>query len=290
MRLLRPLHCLVVLALLAAVAPPASARVSAVGLIDYTKKNFKIGDWVRYRVEASNSKGMEDVKQQEVRVVGEETYRGEKCFWLETWYGPDQKTADYDLTLISYAIFKDVAPDVHYRNYMRLILVGLDDDGVPEMNDLQRSGGGGPPPDLRQYRGKIDTLGVEKVATGTKGAVEARLERLVRRLIRTHPGADSTINLITVTTRKTWFSREIPVTGVAREDEETEKRVQAYRLGTPSTDAPETLSEAMTRTATIVDWGTGAHSELLQQWRDKRGLLRAKAGGSVGLDDEASPR
>lgn len=287
------LGCLVVLSLLAGPATRAAAtRISAVGLIDYTRRNFKVGDWVRYRVEVSNSKGQEDVNQQEVRIVGEETYRGEKCFWVETWYGPQEKSASYDLTLVSYDVFKDVAPDVHYRNYMRLVLLGLDSEGIPEMIDLQRSNPNAPLPDLRPYRGTLDTLGVEKVAAGTRGEVEARLVRLVRRLSRTHPDADSTVNRISVTTRKSWLSRQVPLTSLAREEELIEKKVQAYKLGTPSTAAAETTTETLTRLAVAIDWGTGAKSELLQQWRDHRGLLRTGAGaaGGLGVEDEASPR
>ena len=283
------LACLVVLLLLAGSASTASAvRVSAIGLIDYSKKNFKVGDWVRYRVDVATSSGVEDVNQQEVRIVGEETYRGEKCFWVETWYGRDEPSANYDLTLMSYDVFKDVAPDVHYRNYMRLVLLGMNEQGVPEMNSLQRSNPNAPLPDLRPYRGTVDTLGIEKVDT-EKGPIEARLVRLVRRLTRTHPDADSTINRINVTTRKTWFSRAVPVTGVVREDEVTEKRIQSYRLGTPSTDAPEQVAESLTRTAVAVAWGTGARSDILQQWRDNKGLLRP-AGAGIGLEGEVPPQ
>ncbi len=271
-----------------ACASPTWARVSAVGLIDYTKPNFKVGDWVRYRVDLSSSSGLEDVKQQEVRIVGEETYRGEKCFWVETWYGADEPSASYDLTLVSYEAFKDVAPDVHYRNYIRLVLLGMDNEGIPEMNDLQRSNPNSAPPDLRPYRGTIDTLGVESVET-PRGTIEARLQRLQRRLSKTHPLADSTINRINEMTRKSWHSRTVPVTSLVKEEEVSQQFVQAYKLGTPSTDAPLAMVSGFERTATVIDWGTGAHSELLQQWRDNRGLLRVQTRGT-GVEEEPFPR
>jgi len=269
-------------------AGPAWSRVSAVGLLDYTKKNFKMGDWVRYKIEISNSHGHEDVKMQEVRIVGEEVYRGEKCFWVETFYGSDLEKADVDLALVSYDVFKDVAPDVHYRNYMRLILIGLDDEGIPEMSDLQRSNPNSPPPDLRPYRGQVDSLGIQNVKTD-KGAMDAALVRITRRLSRTHPDADSTINRITDTVRDTWYARKVPVTSVVREDETSTRKIQAYKLGTPSTDAPETIEESLTRTAVVVDWGTGATSDMLAQWRDKRGLLRAKGTSGYGIEGETPP-
>ena len=279
----------IVLALLAGPsAGPATARVSAVGLLDYSKKNFKMGDWVRYKVEVSNSHGNEDVNLQEVRIVGEETYRGERCFWVETWYGPDEKSAAFDLALMCYEVFNDIAPDVHYRNYMRLVLLGLDDEGVPEMNDLQRSNPNAAPPDLRPYRGQVDTLGVEAVET-PKGKLDGNRVRITRRLSRTHPEADSTVNRITDTVRDTWFNRKVPVTSVLQENEVSTRKIQSYKVGTPSTDATETIDESMNRTAIAVEWGTGAKSTLLEQWREKRGLLRAKGAGGVGLEGEAPP-
>jgi hypothetical protein len=260
---------------LAASISPAHARVSAIGIIDYTKKNFSVGDWVRYRVDLSTTRGIEDVKQQEVRIVGEETYRGEKCFWVETWYGPDEETASFDLTLMSYEVFKDVAPDVHYRNYIRLVLLGMDNDGVPEMNDLQRSNPNAAPPDLRPYRGIVDTLGVETIETA-RGKIESRLVRLQRTLSKSRAIADSTVNRISDVTRKTWLSRSVPVTSLVREEETTNQLMQAYALGTTSTDAPRILLSGLDRTATVVDWGKGASSDLLVQWREGRGLLRVE--------------
>jgi hypothetical protein len=277
-----------VLALPVVAARPALARVSAVGLIDYTKKNFKVGDWVRYRIEIENSRGMEDVKLQEVRIVGEETYRGERCFWVETWYGPEEKAASYDLSLMSYDVFKDVAPDVHYKHYVRLVMAGVDDQGVPEMNDLARSNPEAPLPDLRPLRGTRDTLGVETLET-PRGPIEAEVLRLKRRIARTYPNPDSTLNNITETSRKTWFSRTVPLTSVVREEEVTDKKIQVYAVGQPSTTAPETVVETVLSRANLVDWGSGAKSDLLQQWRNNRGLLRPRAN-AVMEDDPNPPR
>jgi len=44
--------------------------------------------------------------------VGAETYRGEPCFWVETWFEPDTTRASYDLTLLSAKAFKDAKTDV----------------------------------------------------------------------------------------------------------------------------------------------------------------------------------
>jgi hypothetical protein len=37
--------------LLSAASPALAMRVNGIGLIDYTKKSFKVGDWVRYKID-----------------------------------------------------------------------------------------------------------------------------------------------------------------------------------------------------------------------------------------------
>jgi len=288
-----PLAIVVLLAsgLLALAAPAAHARVSAVGLLDYTKKNFKVGDWVRYRVDVSNDLGNEDMNYQEVRIVGEDTFRGEKCFWVETWYGPDSLRASFDLALVSYDVFKDPDSDLRYQLYVRMVLYGVDEDGVPDLVELRPSTAS-KNPDLRPLRGQIDTLGTEAVSTA-KGAIDARLVQLQRKLRNPRQMADSTVNKITDMVRKTWVTRKVPVTSVVKEEEVNKRLVQSYAVGQPSTSAPENLVETLFRTATVVDWGTGAKSELLASWRKHRGFMKPNSGGAgmgVGEDPTDMPR
>ena len=75
--------------------------------------------------------------------------------------------------------------------------------------------------------------------------------------------ADSTVNRITDIVRKTWMSRKVPVTSVVKEEEVNKRLTQSYAVGQPSTSTPEILIDTLYRTATVVDWGTGAKSELL---------------------------
>ena len=263
--------------------PAAHAGVSAVGLVDYTKKNFKVGDWVRYRVDVSNDRGDEDLQYQEVRVVGEDTFRGERCFWVETWYGPDSLRASYDIALVSYDVFKDPDSDLRYQLYVRMVLAGMDEEGVPELIELRKSSGS-KDTDLRPLRGQRDTVGVEAVATA-RGSIEARLVRLTRKLQNPRQMADSTVNRITDMERKTWIARSVPITSVVKEEEVNARKIQSYAVGQPSTSAPESLLETIYRTATVVNWGTGAKSETLASWRKHRGFMRPNSGAGVGVDD-----
>jgi hypothetical protein len=270
---LRPAVLVAGLGLLGLLAPAASARVNSVGLIDFTKKNFKMGDWVRYRIESSNSLGHEDVSYQEVRIVGEEVFRGEKCFWVETLYGPELKTAAVDLGLVSEDGFKEPNPDVHFSFYLRKTLFGYDAEGVPDILELRRSDPTRPLPDLTHLRGEVDTLGTDTLETA-KGSLVARLIQIHRKINNPRTTPDSTVNQISETFRKDWVSRKVPITSLVREEETLQKKVQAYKLGTVSTGVPESVIETHTKVVQMIDWGTGAKSELLEDYRKKKGTVK----------------
>ena len=255
--------------LLSAASPALAARVNGIGLIDYTKKSFKVGDWVRYKIEVANSNGLERENFQELRIVGDETFRGEPCFWVETWFGPDSIRAAYDLTLMSYKAFNDPQATVRFSIYTRLMMLDQDEQGRPEMTEVRLADKSGVAPDLTPYQGKVDTLGVERVTT-PKGALDATLVRLERKLRNPRDTADSTINKITHVMRKSWVSRKVPITSLVSEDETEDWLIQAYKLGEVSTNAPEVPYSSENRKVTVIDWGTGAKSSLLAGWREKK--------------------
>jgi hypothetical protein len=249
--------------------PAFAARASGIGLIDYSKKNFKIGDWVRYKIEVSNSNGMEAVNLQEVRIAGEETFRGEPCTWIETWFGPDSLTATYDLTLMSNAVFKDPQWDVRYSVYARMMMLDFDDQGRPEMTEVKMAGNPKSLPDLSSLRGKVDTLGFETVHT-PRGPIQARMLQLERKIRNPRDTPDSTINKITDVHRTSWVSRRVPITSLVKEEEIEDWLIQSYRLGEVSTKAPEVPYSSETRKVQVVAWGSGAKSSLLKLWREKK--------------------
>jgi hypothetical protein len=252
-----------------AAAPAFAARVSGIGLIDYRKKNFKVGDWVRYRVEVANSNGMEAVNFQELRIAGEENFRGEPCTWVETWFGKDSTSASWDLTLISNEVFKDPQSDVRFSSYARMMMLDTDEEGRPDMTEVKRAGDPNTLPDLTPYRGKVDTLGFDKVET-LRGAIEARMVKLTRKLRNPRDIGDSTINKITEVVRTSWISPRVPITSLVQEEEIEDWRIQAYKVGEVSTSAPEVPFSSESRKVTVVDWGTGARSTLLKLWRQKK--------------------
>jgi hypothetical protein len=158
---------------------------------------------------------------------------------------------------------------VRFSIYTRLMMLDQDDQGRPEMTEVRLADKSGVLPDLTPYQGKIDTLGVERIET-PKGALDARLVRLERKLRNPRDTADSTINKITHVIRKSWVSRKIPITSLVGQDETEDWLIQAYKLGEVSTTAPEVPFSSENRKVTVVDWGTGAKSSLLAGWREKK--------------------
>jgi hypothetical protein len=251
-------------------APAFAGRTSGIGLVDYRQKNFKVGDWVRYKIEVSNSNGNENVASQELRVLAEETFRGEPCTWFETLYGPDTTDYESDIMLVSNEAFKDPQADVRFPVYARMMMMEVDDQGVPVMVEMQRTGSRNPVlPDMSNLRGEVDTLGFEKVET-PRGTLEGQIVRLHRKLRNPRDMADSTINRITDTKRTSWMSRKVPITSLVKDYEIEDWFYQAYKLGEVSTSAPEIPVSSETRLATVVAWGTGAKSDLFELWKKSR--------------------
>ncbi len=268
----------VVLAVLAAAASPLLAATSAVGLVDYSgKPNFKLGDWVRYRFTIETSDGHESVGYQEVRIVGEEDYRGEKCFWVETGAGRDTSALFRTLMLMSYDAFKDPNADVRYKRYMRMLMMGpaINNSG-PELLEVEHPKEDAPPTpeELAQLRGKIEDKGPITVET-VRGPIPARASFVLRKVGATDPQPDSTIQMITETKRTISVSRKIPITSQARFEQFETVYKKAWGTGQVSTEAPENVVSWSKIDSKVVAWGTGASNLMLEAWRKQGSLLDA---------------
>ena len=121
--------------------------------------------------------------------------------------------------------------------------------------------------------------------------IDASVFELKRKIQNPRQMADSTVNRITDMTRKTWRSPKVPLTSLVKETEVNHRLIQSYAVGKPSTSAPEIPLNTLFRTATVVDWGTGAKSEMLITWRKHRGFVRPNSMGPNGaaIEDAASP-
>jgi hypothetical protein len=160
-----------------------------------------------------------------------------------------------------------------------MMMLDSDEEGRPQMTEVKRAGDIKTLPDLAPLRGKVDSLGYETVQT-PRGAFEARMIMLQRKLQNPRSSADSTVNKITDLHRKTWISRKIPITSLVKEEETEDWRVQSYAVGEVSTTAPEVPFSSETRKVSVVGWGTGAKSYLLGLWRQKKAEIKLPAAGN----------
>jgi hypothetical protein len=259
----------------------ARAASISIGLLDFSSKtpNFKVGDWVRYRYVNENSNGREDAGFQEISIVGEEMYRGEKCFWLETRAGRDSMHLYPTLVLMSYEVFNDPYPDVRFKHYMRLMMMPPEPDEhgeiTPEFLEVgQRPEEPTTPEEIARLRGLRDTLGTVTIQTG-KGAIPSRETSVYRKLGVTDVGRDSTIQTITETKRTVAHARKVPITGHTRFRQTETVYIKAYAVGQVSTTAPELEVGWSKLEATLMTWGTGAKNPFLDAWHKSGGFIEA---------------
>ena len=71
-------------------------------------------------------------------------------------------------------------------------------------------------------------------------------------------------------TGTSWVSRKVPITSLVQESETEDWRIQSYKLGEVSTSAPEVPFSSESRKVTVVAWGSGARSDMLKLWREKK--------------------
>ena len=135
-RAIRSLLLLCSAVLLAAPAARAQNRpqivssIDGIGLIDYSgKPDFKVGDWVKYRMTGSSDMGMTDDYVITVLIAGEEEFWGERCFWIETWTDAAGRQPRATATLMSYAIFGDSLAIQRMQLYRRKSIPGIDENG-----------------------------------------------------------------------------------------------------------------------------------------------------------------
>jgi hypothetical protein len=250
----------VLLALTATASTVHAQLINGIGLIDYTRKpTFKIGDWVRYRVQGSNDRGEIATYETTVLIAGEQRFWGEDCFWVETWTHREDGQASQALaTLMSYSIFGDSAAIPRMKLYMRKAIQEYDRDGNPIEEVTKR-----PPLTLKNRRPPsqhtawdTDTLGVDTVSV-PKGEFRCTKIQMREGVAVTAEKPDSTMRTEVMETRTLFMSDRIPVTRLARESIEQTTKRKVWAVGR-SQDATDFLTTGRSQgEARIVDFGSG---------------------------------
>ncbi len=264
---------------LVAIGSPSRARAAAqgvdvlngVGLIDYASHpRFKVGSWVKYHVTGHSEMGLSDDYMVTILIAGEERFWGEDCFWVETWLEPRDEPPRPVATLMSYDVFTDSLPLVRMQYYMRKSIDGMTTDGGLSEQVIRR-----PPTTLRNRSAvesgldmRIDSLGADTVAT-PPGTFRCRLIKYDQGKAASLDQRDSTVRTETRETRVTYYSTEIPVTGLARETIDRSIKRRTWAIGRSQQASPLNTMDHALGDARLVAFGEGMKSQLLPEWRQK---------------------
>jgi len=273
MRRARRLIPLVCVALAAASMSDAARQtvdmVNGIGIIDYASRpSMKIGQWVSYRMTGTSEMGESDDYNVTVVIAGEERFWGEDCFWVETWTEPRGKAPRAIATLMSYAIFEDSLPNIRSQYYIRKSIDGVDPEGGLSETLVRR------PPSTLKTRGtllespniRLDTLGTDTVSAMGR-TLTCRKVQWQEGKAGTLEQRDSTITTELRETRLIYLSREVPVTGVAREDLERSIRRRSWAIGRSQDAAPWITMDRAVGGAQLIGYGENAEPRLLPKSR-----------------------
>jgi len=244
-------------------------RVNGIGLIDYSlAPHFKVGDWVRYHVTSSSEMGESDDYEVTVLIAGEERFWGEDCFWVETWTEPKDQPVRGVATLMSYDVFSDSFPNTRAQYYMRKTVEGTGDNGELVEQVVRRPSG-----TVRKrawlYEGldvAIDSLPPDTVS------VPSALFRCSRVRIQQGKGAtldhrDSSTYTEVREIRVSYVTREVPVTGIARETIEKSIKRRSWAIGHSQDSQKLNTMDRSLGEARLVAFGSGRAGRILPTGR-----------------------
>ena len=242
-------------------------EINAIGMIDYRRKpDFKVGDWVKYRVTGHNLKGAKDDYVLTILIAGEESFWGEDGFWVETRTESKSEPPNATASLMSYSIFDDSLPDQRMQLYRRKAIDEMSADGLPIPTVVQRSPGSLKvrKPYDDQIHVDVDTVGPDTVS------VPRGLFRCVKVSVRqgkasTHDVGDSTEYFEAWDKRVDYYSRQIPITSMAREEIEVSYQQRKWQIGRSEDAPPMRYLDRGLAEVRLVDFGTGMKSIILTE-------------------------
>jgi hypothetical protein len=250
-------------------APPAitaqSAPLNGIGLVDYTRKpTFKVGDWAKYRMSGGSELGMSDDYYVTILIAGEEDFWGDPAFWLETWTDAPGKAPETQAALMSYQIFGDSSAIERLQLYMRKQVTMLNEDGTPRM-DINK-----PAASILKTRREVknpvrstrDTLGADTVQT-PKGTFKTLKVVLHEGTGATQAVGDSSIYTELRENRTSWFTEEVPITHLAREDIETISSGKSWLLGRSADATALHIRDRGLGSARLLEFGHGLEARLI---------------------------
>jgi len=271
-----------VIALLTLNAPRGWAQatqvMNAIGLIDYTHKpDFKVGDWVRYQMKGHSELGASDDYELTVVIAGEQDFWGDPSFWVETWVQRPGEPMRLRASLVSYQIFGDTLATQRLLLYTRRQIGVMNPDGTPKI-DLNRPAAG----TLKLRREaqlpstfSLDTLGVDTVQTPVR---EYKAVRILRKEGggATQVAGDSTIYTEVRENRTSYFTLDVPITHLVREDVESINSRKSWMIGRSGDAIPLAIRDRALGSARLVATGHGAVAKMVPE-RERRTIAEQVA-------------
>jgi len=260
------------------------AIMNGIGLVDYSRKpDFKVGDWVKYRMSSESEMGMTDDFVLTLIVAGEEDFWGDPGFWLETWVDRPGRPPEARASLMSYEIFSDSSAIDKLMLYMRKTITTLDDSGKPRI-DINK-----PATSTLKARYEVknpvkwtrEALGADTVQT-PRGTFNAQVYLFKQGKGVTQTVGDSTIYTEVREDRKGWYATEIPITHLAREDITTSSSRKSWMIGRSGDVTKLNIRDQGVGTARLLDYGSGIQPRLLpprfrKSFAEQRAAERAPA-------------
>ncbi len=259
----RAIRVLTAFALLAACGAAAPARgqsvINAIGLIDYSARpTFKVGDWARYKMSGGSELGMRDDYTLTILIAGEEDFWGDPGFWVETWVDVPGEPPRTRASLVSYSIFSDSSAIQRLLLYTRKMISMLNEDGTPKV-DINK-----PASSTLRARHEVknpvnwsrEELGPDTVT------IRGRTVTVSKVLLRQGKGVTSSVGDSTVYTelredRTSWYTDEVPITRLAREDIVTTSSRKAWLVGRSGDGTPLSIRDRGEGSANLLDFGHG---------------------------------
>ena len=264
-------RAVLILALLAAFPLTARAAkpegpVDAVGMLDFKKGRFNVGDWVRYRTVGSSMQGYRTDYTVTVLIAGEELWWGEECFWVETQTAyAGAKDPEITASLISFSVFEDSLASRRFSRYLRKYFDGVDAEGRWIQAPFQRAAAEVTNRNFEEFDPvrKVDTLGVESV-TVPKGVFQGLKVREFFKEYTNRVAGDSTVYFELTEDHVTWWSKDVPITSLVKQTQENTQRRRTWLLGNPET-VPMNVVELATGGTELLDFGTGMKSHAIAE-------------------------
>ena len=268
----RAIAALSLLLALAALDAPRSradtgAIMNGIGLIDYRHKpDFKIGDWVRYQMKSHSELGASDDYGLTVMIAGEEDFWGDPGFWVETWVDMPGVPTQTRASLVSYEIFSDTVATQRLLLYTRKMISMLNEDGTPKMDINKPSAS-----TLKARREvqnpvrfSLDTLGTDTVVT-PKGMFKPLKVMMKQGTGATQMVGDSSLYTEVRENRTSWYTLEVPITHLAREDIESINAHKSWLTGRSGDALPLAIRDRGLGSARLIDFGHGATARLVPE-------------------------